>query len=171
MTAAHLSAVRLPTAHLSAVRLPTVRLPQWQLRLAELFASRWSMPLRWGTHDCCLFAADAVQACTGHDPAADIRGTYRTQAEAAQVLQRLGGVVEIAIARAGPVVRTAHAAAGDIGVIPAGPANPWGPALVVCGGPHWLAAGTAGLVSHPTASVLRAWRCTAAPSRAGAGGA
>lgn len=116
------------------------------------------MPFAWGRHDCCLFAADAVRAVTGHDPAADLRGTYATAAEAAAALARAGGLVGLAIARAGRVVPTAAAQPGDVGLLEPGGGER--PALAVCAGPHWLAPGRIGLVGHPAALVRRAWRCT-----------
>ncbi len=49
------------------------------------------MPFTWGSHDCCLFAADAVIAVTGVDPAAEWRGRYSSEAEAL-ALQGEGGL-------------------------------------------------------------------------------
>lgn len=139
-------------------QLPTRRLPDWQVRLAALITARLQAPFAWGRMDCCLFAADAIQACTGHDPAADLRGTYATAEQAAQVLHRAGGVAGAAIKRAGPVVPVALAQPGDIGLLTRGVDHP---ALAVYGGTVWHAPGAAGLQSHAAAAVTRAWRCTA----------
>lgn len=138
--------------------LPTQRLPDWQPRLAALFAARAAEPFTWGRFDCCLFAADAVQAVTGHDPAADLRGTYSTAAEAVRVLERVGGVAGVAIRRAGPVIPAQLAQAGDVGLSLLDPERP---ALAVWGGAAWHAAGTIGLATVPASAVVRAWRCTA----------
>lgn len=138
--------------------LPSRRLRDWQSRLAALVAQRWAMPFAWGVHDCCLFAADAVLAVTGHDPAADLRGTYRTAAEAVVALARAGGLAGLAIERAGRVVPAEAAQAGDIGLLE--PGRGALPALAVCAGTHWLAPGRHGLVAHPAHHVRRAWRCT-----------
>lgn len=147
--------------------LPAHRHPQWALRLARLFESRWGAPLAWGRHDCCLFAADAVQACTGHDPAADLRGTYHTEQAARRLLVTAGGLAQLATDRAGPPIPASYAAPGDIGLLPRGPASPAGAALVVCAGGHWLGVGLMGLVSHHASSVQDAWRCTAAAAELG----
>jgi hypothetical protein len=142
-----------------ATGLPSHRLPDWQPRLAALFAARAAMPFTWGQFDCCLFAADAVLAVTGHDPAQDLRGTYATAAEAAAVLRQAGGVVGVAISRAGPVVRPQLAQPGDVGLSLLDPAAP---TLAVWGGTAWHAPGASGLVPVPPHAVVRAWRCTAA---------
>ena len=132
------------------------RLQDWQSRLGALVNSRLAAPFAWGTHDCCLWAADAVLATTGRDLAGDLRGTYRTAGQAAEVLHRHGGVVGLAVARLGPVVPAALAQPGDVGLITVDHRH----TLAVCGGAHFLAAGSAGLVSIPAAQVIRAWRCT-----------
>jgi len=136
------------------------RLRDWPERLAALFAARADQPFAWGLHDCCMFAADAVLAVTGHDPAADLRGSYTTEAGAARKLARYGGVAGVAIAHGGRVVPVALAQPGDVGLSYQDPARP---ALAVWGGGAWHAAGALGVVVVPTDTVVRAWRCTAEP--------
>lgn len=138
--------------------LPTHRLRDWPERLAALFAASAARPFEWGSFDCCLFAADAVLAVTGHDPAADLRATYSTEAGAARVLRRHGGVAGVAAARAGREVSPALAQPGDVGL---SHHNPELPALAVWGGCAWHQAGAVGLEVVPAESVARAWRCTA----------
>jgi hypothetical protein len=136
----------------------SLRVIDWQMRLAALFKARQHAPVVWGVHDCCLFVADAVLACTGLDPAADLRGTYATEQQASAVLLLHGGLVGLAIKRAGPVVVVGLAQPGDIGLLKPGD----GPAsLAVCGGVHWFAPGPCGLLTHPARNVKRAWRCGA----------
>lgn len=139
-------------------KLPAHRLPDWQPRLAALVAARLRAPFAWGVFDCCLFAADAVQAITGHDPAADLRGAYTTQGEAAAALGRLGGVAGVAASRAGPEVLPALAQPGDVGLLIAPGTMP---ALAIYGGTVWHAPSARGLASHPAEHITRAWRCTA----------
>ena len=142
-------------------KLPTQRLPDWQTRLAALMASRRTTPFAWGGQDCCLFAADAVLAVTGHDPAADLRGTYTTATDALRVLNKAGGVAGVAIKRAGPVVAVALAQPGDIGLLKLDVPNPLAAtALAVYGGSCWHAPGEHGLTSYPESAIVRAWRCT-----------
>lgn len=136
--------------------LPTTRLHDWQPRLAALIAQRMAARFVWGENDCCLFACDAVLAITGHDPGADLRGTYATAAGAARVLQRVGGVAGVATQRAGPGVPVALAQPGDIGLCTQDNDHP---ALAVYGGSVWHAPGSLGLVAHNASNITRAWRC------------
>lgn len=62
------------------------RLPNWDVRLAALIESRRNTPFEWGTHDCAMFAMDAVVAVTGRDPGAQWRGSYEDEDGAAMVL-------------------------------------------------------------------------------------
>lgn len=138
-------------------RAPSMRLPDWQPRLAQLVTQRMRHPLRWGVHDCCIWAADAVLAVTGADLADGLRGTYSTQAEAEARLLQLGGLQALCAERLGPVVRTSLAQPGDVGLATVHDVR----ALVVCGGAQFLAVGSAGLLPVAPASVARVWRCTA----------
>lgn len=153
---------------LSKGGLPAARLHDWMPRLSALMSARLGAPFAWGVHDCCLFAADAVQAITGHDPMADLRGRYSTEREALRTVQRLGGLAGAAVDRMGPVVRADLAQPGDIGL----GAVAGRQSLAVCCGAHFMAPGVGGLVVIHTADVLRAWRCTrvvVGTSEAGAG--
>ncbi|RVB25587.1 hypothetical protein EN918_26755, partial [Mesorhizobium sp. M7A.F.Ca.CA.004.05.1.1] len=65
-----------------------------------------------------MTVADAVEAITGTDPAADIRGKYKTEAGAARILRKRGfGDVEMALASLFPPVGRLMAQRGDIGVV------------------------------------------------------
>lgn len=61
----------------------------WAKRLREFEESRSATPFAWGTNDCCLFAADAVEAMTGFDIAADYRG-YTTEQQALTKITMFG---------------------------------------------------------------------------------
>lgn len=132
-----------------------MRLNDWMLRLEKLVQERQRARFTWGEHDCSMWACDAVQAVTGRDPAADLRGLYASEAEANALIEAGGGLGAMACARFGAEIAPALAAAGDIGLI----STPRGDALVVCVGGHWLAAAPFGLTVIPAASVLRTWRC------------
>ena len=62
------------------------RLPDWPQRLDALVQSKLAQPFAWGSHDCCTWPADVVQAITGEDPIASYRGRYATEDEAEAVL-------------------------------------------------------------------------------------
>ena len=80
------------------------RLPNWRLHFDQLLCSRLQTNFAWGIFDCCLFAADVVQAVTGIDPAAPYRG-YRGARQGMRLLRRAGGVGAFAIRALGFPVR------------------------------------------------------------------
>jgi len=125
----------------------------WQLRLQALVQSRLAAPFVWGAHDCCLFVCDAIEAITGHDPAADLRG-YSTEREALRILHAHDGVRGLAQARAGAAVPVLAAQVGDVGLLPLDGRD----TLALCGGAHWLAPGPNGLVTLPLDAATDAWR-------------
>lgn len=130
----------------------------WQERLDALIASRMAEPFAWGTHDCCLFAADAVLAQTDADPAAGLRGTYSDARGALELLTALGGLSMVA-ARAGEPVPALLAQVGDIGLV----AHDGRELLGVCAGPVWLVPAEQGLAALPIDSATSAWRVAKCP--------
>lgn len=131
------------------------RLRDWQSRLAALLAASEARPFEWGQHDCGLFVADAVQAITGHDPGADLRGRYRCAAGAARLLKPLGGVPGLARSRFGDEIPPALAQPGDVGLM----LDEGRPTLLLCLGGCWAGPGEQGLARVPAARVAQAWRC------------
>lgn len=125
----------------------------WRARFDALVAQRLRTPFAWGSHDCCLWAADCVQATTGHDPAADLRGSYTTALGAARVLASIGGLAA-AGARGGPPIPPLAAAVGDVGLVQHGGRE----LLAVCAGEVWLAPALPGLAALPLAAATLAWR-------------
>jgi hypothetical protein len=63
------------------------RLDGWEGRLFDYLKDAAPRPAKWGRNDCVLFACDAVEAMTGVDLVAEIRGKYKSRA---------GAVLEIA---------------------------------------------------------------------------
>ena len=96
--------------------LPTrsARLPDWQLRFADLVHERMSAPFVWGRHDCCLWAADVVLALTGLDPAAALRCQYSNERGALRLVSQLGGLPQIASAALGEPRKASYATVGDV---------------------------------------------------------
>lgn len=129
------------------------RLPDWPSRLQRLMQARRSVPFAWGANDCFLFAADCADACTGVDPAEDLRGTYATEREALRTLQALGvDLAGLAAARFGAEIPPAFAQRGDVGLTEqAGRAL-----LCVCASGRWVAPAEHGLAEAPPPH--RAWR-------------
>lgn len=139
-----------------------LRREDWPARLNEAIAARLRVRFAFGAHDCCLFAADVVQAMTGLDPAARFRDRYRTAHGAARVLKRAGGLEplmeQIAAAHGMPEVPPLTAQRGDVVLLDAEP-DTVNPALgvvapdgrIAAAGPDWLA-------FLPLRAARRAWR-------------
>lgn len=86
--------------------MPLTRKLHWATRsLHEFLLARARLPFAWGTNDCCLFPADAIEAFTGTDIAADFRGKYTDEASAFELIKTVTG------AGADPLTAVADAAA------------------------------------------------------------
>lgn len=66
------------------------RLPDWEPRLVAYLERCDPLPFEWGRHDCCSFAAGAVEAQTGVDFYAPFLGRYQTQRGAIRALKAQG---------------------------------------------------------------------------------
>lgn len=102
-----------PSVHENVASLLTERIGAFlDAAAAQLF--------QYGTHDCALMLADWGRELTGIDGAADLRGTYRSEAGCARVLRRAGGLVAVVDRCATRIgfARRDVARAGDIGVGP-----------------------------------------------------
>jgi hypothetical protein len=73
-----------------------MRLPDIAAELARFIEERRNQPFAWGSNDCCLFAADWVARATGRDPAAHYRGTYSSGIGAQRIIDKAGGILELA---------------------------------------------------------------------------
>jgi hypothetical protein len=124
---------------------------------------------RWGGvggDDCMTFPATWAQESTGVDPAAALRGTYRTREEAHRILASYGGAeafMEHHLLAIG-ATRTAHPETGDIGLIVA--VTDVAGAIVrteigaIRFGPLWACIHRAGIHASP-AQFIAAWRLPA----------
>jgi hypothetical protein len=131
------------------------RAPDWRRKLELYVAAAASRRFDFGEHDCAMFAAGAVAAMTGADPAAPYRGRYGTLNEGLELLRAAGFgdhldmadslFEEIPVARARP---------GDLAAVAAGE----GDALGVVQGEHVYLVGPGGLRLVPLTDASRAWR-------------
>ncbi len=62
---------------------------------SEALAAAAGTPFEYGRSDCCLFAADLVLTLFGTDYAAQIRGAYRCERGALQLIAREGGLQKL----------------------------------------------------------------------------
>lgn len=91
------------------------RRPNWRVYLDGLINERLRRPFAWGSNDCALFAADAVEAVTGVDPAAGLRGMSVRQA--LRYVESAGGIFRL-VPDALPLLPNASLAIdGDIAMI------------------------------------------------------
>lgn len=76
-------------------------------------------PFAWGEHDCLLWLADWIVEQTGDDPAAGLRGTYRTLLQAARIVTGAGGMTRLVDSqlRRLRVQRASVPRRGDIAVV------------------------------------------------------
>lgn len=128
------------------------RLPDWQLRLEAFVAQRQAMPFAWGANDCALFAADAVRAITGRDPAPHMRG-HRNARQAIRSQRAHCGLGSLAVAALGPSMPVQQAAVGDVVLVRVGKRL----ALGVCNGATALGPGAQGLAALPMTDAVLAW--------------
>jgi hypothetical protein len=153
--------------------MPLKRTTHWATReLHEYLLANAKAPFVWGQHDCCLFAANAVQAFTGFDLAADFRGKYTDKASAFAAVQAITGgtTAEDAVAwcaKKHGLVELEHpltAQRGDAVVMQLPQRGPDGDqgtllgGIVHLSGRHLVTIGEGGLVRLPITSVKRAWR-------------
>lgn len=91
--------------------------PDWQKRLVTVIKAAEKRPFSWGQHDCCLFAADCVEAMCGEDFAAEFRGNYNSETGAKKALLRGGGSLERVLARFLDEVYPSLIQRGDVAVV------------------------------------------------------
>ena len=122
-------------------------------------------PFAWGVTDCCLFVASGVQAITGVDLAADMRGKYDSQASAFALIQSLSGGSTVAdmlayVADGNALTewpKPLFARRGDLVTIP----NEEGElvaGIVSDNGKDVLSMGTDGVTNLSIQKVTRAWK-------------
>ena len=132
-------------------------MPDWPERLAELVEQRRDTPFAWGSHDCCLWAADAVQTITGHDTAAAWRGRYASEAEAEALMAGAAGlyglVAQALEAQGIPQCPPALAQRGDQALVEHGNTLAMGVVL----GEVVAVPGPDGLAYAPIGAIRRAW--------------
>lgn len=123
---------------------------------------RGNLPFSWGRNDCAAFSADGIQAITGTDVMAELRG-YSTEAEAMQRIADVTGgtsledaVVWIA-AKHGFAERThiLMAQRGDLVLYRNADILACG--LVHLNGRDIVSPGTKGIIRMPLTSAYRVW--------------
>lgn len=119
----------------------------------------------YGSHDCCLFVAGAVEAMTGTDIAAAYRGKYSTRKQALQVASGMFGartvegiVEQVAKAHSMPEISPLHASRGDMVLLQPQKGRDHLLGIVSLTGTRILIAIAKGFGSVPITNAYRAWK-------------
>ena len=92
-----------------------VRRSDWRSRLSACIQGALEKPFEWGSHDCAIFAADAILAMTDVDLAAGFRGHYSTEIGGARRLRSAGHSDQLQLAASLlPEIDPAFATDGDV---------------------------------------------------------
>ncbi len=126
----------------------------WPERMNAVIEEARDKPFAWGEHDCCLFAADVVQAITGKDYAKEYRGKYKTMRGAYKLLKKkpLAKVLDSRFKR------TPFPNRGDVVLIPGSMVGSVQDALGICIGVKVaLVSEGGGLDFMPYGGDMKAW--------------
>lgn len=125
------------------------------LSLSAFIQSRLNTAFEWGTHDCCLFAADAVKLQTGADLASEYRGHYRSALGANRALRKHGhlSLTSVLNEKLGNPIPRLNAMRGDIVLM-----NVDGQEVVGVYFRQVFVPGENGLVLLPINEAIHVWR-------------
>lgn len=97
-----------------------IRRADWQESVIAYLNDCRNRVFEPGHYDCALFCAGAIEAMTGVDPAAGLRGIYDTEEAGFAIIRAAGYDDHIAmVARLFEEIAVSMARPGDIAVIPA----------------------------------------------------
>jgi hypothetical protein len=129
-----------------------MRIHDWLPRLITVFEGAHGRRFRWGTHDCCQFAARCVVAVTGEEKRR-MFPRYRTRAEAELIIADCGGMRGLLTRALGEPVHPSRARQGDIVLLDIGR----GEQPAVCMGAMSYAPGPRKLEFSETLTSSAAW--------------
>jgi hypothetical protein len=140
------------------------RTPHWDIQEFDTYLREHTNdPFIWGSNDCCLSAANAIQSFTGTDIADDFRGKYTDEVSAFTLIRVVAGGSTVADAAAycakkHGLVEYQHplmAKRGDLVVIQNGDTLIAG--IVHLNGKHVISICEKGLARLPINKVVRSW--------------
>jgi len=134
-----------------------MRKEDWRRRLGDYVRQVRAIQYAFGTQDCWLFVAGAVDAMTGIDHGARHRGRYKTARGALGIMRRAGAadMAEFAGLHFEPVAPVA-AQIGDVMAIPTDDA--FGFSLGILNGERVLVVTPTGIDSRDRAEATRAFK-------------
>jgi hypothetical protein len=137
---------------------PLVRFPDWRKRLDDYLDSVDRKPFDWIKINCAFFAADAVEAQTGIDLAANFRGLVTDEQSAMKALAD-AGYSDVIAATVGtkrlPEISMGEQRIGDLAVVDDAR---FGPCLAVIGGSHLTCMALRGKGSLPLTKATRIFK-------------
>jgi hypothetical protein len=140
------------------------RKPNWEKALDAFLNAHRADPFQYGTWDCCLFAAGAIEAMTGTDIAVDFRGLYTTRQEATAAIAAITGGSTVRDAAAFCASKFGMAAVpklmcrrGDMVLIERGGGD-WSMGIVSLNGLDVAVVTENGIEATPIASCASGWR-------------
>jgi hypothetical protein len=130
----------------------------------DFLMARRDIPFAWGTNDCATFCADAIEAITGTDIAAEFRGRYENELGALKAIKAVAG--GSTLADAAVFCAQKHglveyqfpllAKRGDLVLVKNGDGREIA-AIVSLDGRYVVSPGDNGLVRFSILDVTRAW--------------
>lgn len=136
------------------------RFQDWPARLEQAVESWRDRVFAWGSADCACFVCHCIEATTGVDLFAEVRGRYDDPVSAVDAIRGVAGSEALTVEDAAsfylgpPLVSPLLAQRGDVvSVSTAG-----GPALGICIGRDAVYAAPAGITTVGMPDWLRAWR-------------
>jgi hypothetical protein len=69
----------------------STKMAGWEGRLVKFLQSRAGVPFKWGTNDCCIFVADAIEQMNAVDVGYWFRGKFTKRNEAFKLMQEYSG--------------------------------------------------------------------------------
>lgn len=125
--------------------------------LGEYLQKAGQRPFQWGTHDCCTFAADwAMRRGTG-DPMIAWRGSYRSEEEAHDLIERAGGLDQLWSLALMGIPEPDEPAIGDIGLVRSVTDDHTPVVGAIFTGVRWAILSERGLLAAPL-QPFRVWR-------------
>jgi hypothetical protein len=138
-----------------------MRKTDWQARFSDFGKARTYMPFSWGSNDCCVFAAAAVEAITGTNPMASFEPYGTAPGALRKALRRLlrrideaGGLKAFAAVHLGEPVSPRLAGVGDVVLV----MNAGREMLGICNGANVMAPGPVGMVALGMDAAIAAWK-------------
>lgn len=131
----------------------------WVERLNKWTESVEQKPFKWGEHDCCLAACDAVLEVTGFDLAKDFRGRYNDEAGVKELIRKDYGTLEnlckTVAKKAGLLeIDPMKSSRGDLSLCNLA----LGPTLGICIGKAVMLPSSRRAIFVPLTKIIRAWR-------------